>query len=412
MISHSFSPSTINTFGSYQELAGEIATTLTQNDWESPYASVLLAVDTQGATASQTLAKKYSKAKIVVVIGIGGSSLGIRAIAEALNLTRGPELHLLETIDDHNFSTVCTRVAFLVRQPSDLLVVIISKSGSTTETVVNASLFDKFVEKHVRLHTKDCSVVITDAGSKLETIAKDLGIPSLQIPRQVGGRFSVFSAVGVFTLAVAGIQTEKLLSGAKKAINLFTTEREKSYAFQQACLLFSAYNQGIYHNDLFLFSSRLESLGKWYRQLVAESLGKDGKGIFPTVSIGTQDLHSMVQYYLGGQRSLVTHFVLPNENQNLLVEEGIWDKLVPAIVGKTSTTVVKAIRDGVLAAYTKKGISYCVTEVDTVNEEFLGEWMQTEMLVIMLVGKLLQINTFDQPNVEDYKQETRMLLGK
>ena len=180
--------------------------------------------------------------------------------------------------------------------------------------------------------------------------------------------------------------------------------------------------QGYVINDNFFFHPELESVGKWYRQLMGESIGKehslDGNvvhtGITPTVSLGSTDLHSVGQLYLGGPKDKLTTFVAaPNTLVRVTVpEHRIFPDLVPMIDGKTAENVMDAILEGVKVAYQKAELPYMQVTLDAINEESLGAFLQFKMLEMMYLGVLLNVNSFDQPNVEAYKVETKRILEK
>ncbi len=171
---------------------------------------------------------------------------------------------------------------------------------------------------------------------------------------------------------------------------------------------------------MFLFAPCLESLGKWYRQLLAESIGKefdrDGKvvhcGIMPTVSIGSTDLHSMGQLYLAGPNDKMTTFVsVQNHTRSVSIpKKGVFNGLVEGIYGKTSTEIMNAILKGIKRTYQKKKIPFCEIVLDDISPKSLGEFMQFKMMEVMFLGELFNVNVFDQPNVESYKIETKRIL--
>ena len=243
--------------------------------------------------------------------------------------------------------------------------------------------------------------------------ATEKNIDVLFMPDQVGGRYSVFSAVGLFPLALASFNIEKLRSGAANMRDICgkRSSAEDNPAMISASILYLLSLQGKNINDNFIFLPQLESLGKWYRQLMGESIGKMGKGITPTVSMGSVDLHSVAQLYLDGPNDKITTFITGTQAlEDAQVPGELSYNIVPAIRGKKIFDIMQAIVGGTLIAYKNQGRAYMQIGFEKLDEEALGEFMQFKMLEMMYLGKLFQVNAFDQPAVEIYKKETKKLL--
>ncbi|MCR4263580.1 MAG: hypothetical protein NUV98_02570, partial [Candidatus Roizmanbacteria bacterium] len=261
-------------------------------------------------------------------------------------------------------------------------------------------------------------IITTDEGSKLHQITQSKLLPLLTIPKNVGGRFSVFSNVGLFPLSVMGVDAKKLLAGAFDAREKsISDEIPRNPAALSAIILYLHAQKGRVINDNFFFNAEMESVGKWYRQLMGESVGKGTKGILPTVSVGSTDLHSMVQMYLGGPKNMYTTFYWSTENsyrkkpEPSVPESPVFTGLVSDIHRKKASDVLGIILKGTQQAYKKNGLPYTEIVLDDISEFSLGKLMQFKMMEIMYLGYLFGINTFDQPNVEDYKEETRRILS-
>lgn len=385
--------------------------------------AVLIAV--RGMVAKKvTTSLKYS-----IVVGIGGSNLGTKAIYDALDGYRDlmrpegeeyPKLLFAETTDSEWLLGVEHLIENL-SNPDEVLVTVVSKSGGTTETIANfeviaAALTKKFGDVHDRF------TAITDEGSKLWDSASAKGIDCLAIPTKVGGRYSVLSSVGLFPLATVGIDIAKLREGAQDMLGQCLDESADNVAARSAQALVAGATKGYIINDNFFFHPELESLGKWYRQLMGESVGKEQSlsgetvhaGITPTVSLGSTDLHSVGQLYLGGPKDKLTTFVTaPNKLVRVAIPETrIFPDLVPMINQKSAADIMSAILEGVKIAYQKAELPYMEVILDTIDEHSLGAFMQFKMLEMMYLGKLLNVNSFDQPNVEAYKIETKRILEK
>jgi len=406
------------------EYRERLQTIVQKKDWSAKEASLLLPRDKKTQTEVAKLVSHFNikRLKKVVVIGIGGSNLGAQAVYEAMKPhTTKPlaDLLFLDTVSPAKLKEVENQLRSCTSSEQFVLVAI-SKSGSTTETMVNLEVLlhglqKKFKDVHKRL------VVISDLGSKFWNAAKDKKIHTLAIPASVGGRFSVFSAVGLFPLALVGIDVYALVRGAKQSLEENLGSGPNQTALVSAALLYRhAQEKRIIHNSFF-FAPELESLGKWYRQLMGESLGKEkdasGKkvntGITPIVSIGSTDLHSMAQLYMGGPDDKFTSFVTIDKVPDVSVPPKLmFTGMVDHIERKGVHEVMEAIAQGVKAAYTKTKRPFMTFAFETSSERELGYYMQTRMLEIMYVAHLLKINAFDQPNVEGYKVETKRRLAQ
>lgn len=428
-----------------------------QGDYSAPESSLNLPSDASILKDVTMLVKKMvtKRLKYVVVVGIGGSNLGTKAIYDALNgytdplePSRFPRMIFAETVDAEYLSKLNVLLRKTVKAPVEVLVVVISKSGGTTETMANADVIMAALEKRWPRKAAERIVVITDRGSKLWQLAETRQLEHLAIPDSVGGRYSVFSSVGLFPLAAAGISITELLSGAKEMrehclnngpINQsnrvlsrepsnYTSALENNPALASAITLFLNHSRGFTINDTFLFHPELESLGKWYRQLMGESIGKEydreskivHTGITPTVSIGSTDLHSMGQLYLGGPRDKFTTFVTTAKSSTVISERhsptvpanGYFSQLIPGLQKKSLPAIMDAILQGVIIAYGKQRFPYTQVILDDLSPRSLGEFLQFKMVEMMYLGQLMNVNPFDQPNVELYKVETRRILKR
>ena len=365
------------------------------------------------------LKKKYvtKKLKYILDIGIGGSNLGTKAIYDALfgyydtiETKRFPKMIFADTNDPTFLSKLTDFIENEISDPEELLINTVSKSGRTTETIANLEIFIK--EKDF---IKDRLIITTTYNSDLWKTARKMDIHCLPIPNKVGGRFSVFSAVGLFPLACMNFDLSELLKGAMEARKeCLNKSIAKNPSAISAIILFINYKKGKLINDNFFFHPELESLGKWYRQLMGESIGKEGKGITPTVSVGSSDLHSMGQLYLGGIKDKFFTFISSKKCPvDIVIPQDPDINVVDMVEGKKASEVMNAILAGVKVAYFKKGIPFMEIQMDDISPKSLGQYMQFKMVEMMYLGKLFNVDTFNQPNVESYKEETRkILLGK
>ena len=244
----------------------------------------------------------------------------------------------------------------------------------------------------------------------------------LAIPTNVGGRFSVLSAVGLFPLGMVHMPIYDLLAGAASMISLATNALEYNVVAQSAATLYAQYSKGIVIQDMFVFSHQLRSIGAWYRQLMGESIGKQNdrqgkiveRGITPTVSIGSVDLHSVGQLYLGGPRDKCSMFVTVEKTEHEIFVPHLaeFEQSVANIQGKSVSFIMQAIIQGVKTAYQKQQRPFVGLMLPEISAWHIGELLQFKMIEIMYLGYLLDVNPFDQPNVELYKTETRKLLAQ
>lgn len=359
----------------------------------------------------------------VFVIGIGGSNLGAWAVYDAIRgplanhrASNHPKLYFLDTISPKLLAAAIEIVKAEQLKPEQILINVVTKSGTTTETIANFEIF-RAALTHTMGDINDRIIITTDEGSKLWQIAATQNLSRLAIPKLVGGRYSIFSASGLLPLALAGINIEQLVAGAVAMRDRCLAA--KSPAQQSAERIFASHRAGAVIHDTFFFNPELEMVGKWYRQLMAESLGKEkdvaGRvvhaGITPTVSIGSTDLHSMAQLYFGGPRQRFTTFVyapqaelaqVPNESQAA--------ELVGGIAGRDAAEIMTAIYRGTVATYRNRHLPYTEIKLAAINEYAIGQFLQLKMIEIMLLAQLLDVNAFGQPNVEEYKAETRRIL--
>ena len=401
-----------------------------EEGYEDIRASLNLPVDTSTIENVLALVKEKNKLqpRFIIVVGIGGSNLGCLAVCDAIlgkkfNLQNNEKKILFaDTVDSDLISDIIRIIEPVLQKNEHILLNLISKSGSTTETIANFEILLQILEKYDD-DPKESVVVTTDYDSKLWHLAKEKQYALLEIPKKVGGRYSVFSTVGLFPLGMMGIHIEQLLEGAKemRARCLDSNLYSNPAAIGAACAFLHFKDKRNIH-DLFLFSDDLESIGKWNRQLVAESLGKEhdisGRqvftGITPTFSIGSTDLHSVAQLYLGGPFDKFTTFVKIKQNKHDLSVPDFreYKSLVKGIQQKPMQDIMNAIYKGVTTAFIKGNRPFMEIILSDKSAFSIGQFMQYKMMETMFLGGFLQINPFDQPHVELYKKETRNLLNK
>lgn len=396
--------------------------------YTTEYASINLSFDeellkTVYATVKD---KKYLQPTTLVVIGIGGSNLGTIAVLEALggkfySEHQDIKVYFVDTVDSDNVDDIAQLVEHELESGENIILNVISKSGTTTETIACFEVFLEILKNHRPYNYHQFIVATTDQDSALWQLANTEEFTLLAIPKNVGGRYSVFSAVGLFPLCFLDIDIKKLLEGARSGFEIATVQTgANNHAAVSAILIAQHYNLGRLIHDTFLFSLALESLGAWYRQLSGESIGKafDKKekkvniGLLPTISIGSTDLHSVAQLYFGGPDNRFTSFISVTSNGSNIVLPNYqeFEELVGHIQGKPLAAIMDAILQGTQHAYANDKRPFVSWALPEKSAYYIGQWMQIKMIEIMYVGYLLNINPFDQPEVERYKEETREIL--
>lgn len=354
----------------------------------------------------------FKKPKHVVLIGIGGSSLGVEAVHAVLATAQSPELHVLDTLAPHELEAVLAKLA-KVKKTTDVAVCVVSKSGTTVETLANAEILIGTLEEQFGAAIWQHVVCIGNPDTPFLQLAKKRKAHTIAMPEIVGGRYSVFTPVGLVPLALLGHDIEAILAGVEDA----TTENYLDVALTDAARLFLYLKGGVRHYNFFAFDTRLVRLGKWYRQLAAESLGKEqtrsGKavklGFLPTISTAV-DLHSVGQLYFSQFPGVYTDFVTFNDDS---VDYRIpaRPKLATALAKQTHQDIAAAIYAGVIEAYQERRLPYRSAIFDEGLDYSLGLFMAMRMVEVMALAELLDVDAFNQPNVELYKQNTKQILG-
>jgi glucose-6-phosphate isomerase len=411
-----------------EQYRNELSHIISDSLYENDEASLCLPGDSRiyDEVLSVYQTKNVDKLKYVILIGIGGSNLGAKAVYEAIcgefdkySVAKHPRLLFLDTTSTRELNAIL-KLLDSVEDENEILVNIISKSGETTTTIVNAEIvIDKLV-KQFGEGIFNRIIFTTDENSKLKTLGESKGITTLFIPKMVGGRFSVLSAVGLLPLILSRVDIESLIAGAVKIReDCLSSDINKNPAMLSAIILNTLREKGYSINSNFIFNKELESLGKWYRQLLGESVGKEKDlsgntvniGITPEVSIGPTDLHSVGQLYLGGPKDKITTFIHGDVDGDVdIPKEMIFDGFVENINSKSVNVIMDAILRGVKNTYKEKELPFMEVNLERVNPYSIGEFLQFKMIEIMYLGRLMNVNTFDQPNVESYKEETKNIL--
>lgn len=363
-----------------------------------------------------------SKAKVFVVIGIGGSYLGARAVIEALQSEFAP-LHReggfpLVVYAGHTLSEDYYYELMNLLEKEDYAVAVISKSGTTTEPAVAFRMVKAHMEKkYGRSEAASRIVAITDARKgALHDIAVQEGYRMYVIPDNVGGRFSVLTPVGLLPIAMAGFDIDNLLQGARDMRKLCVQNDDFD---NNPALLYAAVRNVLYRSGrkvemLVNFEPRLRYFSEWWKQLYGESEGKDGKGILPHSLCFTTDLHSMGQYVQDGERLMfetVMSVAKPQHGAAIPWDERDLDG-INYLQSKSLTEINHNAELGTILAHCDGGVPVMRIELPEINEYILGQLIYFFEFACGVSGYVLGVNPFDQPGVEAYKKNMFRLLGK
>lgn len=355
--------------------------------------------------------------QVFILVGIGGSYLGARAAIEALKPNFGPASNSPEILyAGHNLSGSYLSELLDYIKDKDVSLNVISKSGTTTEPAVAFRFLRQFMEKKYGEEAKKRIFITTDKNKgALKELAEKDGYSQFVVPDNIGGRYSVLSAVGLLPIAVAGIDIDQLLEGAMEGYEEFSSENlSDNAAYQYASLRNILYKKGKKIEILANYEPNLHYLGEWWKQLFGESEGKDSKGIFPASALFTTDLHSLGQCIQDGERHLFeTVLDFNNESSNIVIkaEENNLDEL-NYLDGKSMDYINKQALLATVTAHTEGGVPNIVLKVDSLNPKSLGKLIYFFEKACMMSSYLLDVNPFNQPGVEVYKKNMFHLLGK
>ncbi|EHT8059458.1 glucose-6-phosphate isomerase [Staphylococcus pseudintermedius] len=359
-----------------------------------------------------------SHSDVLVVIGIGGSYLGARSAIEMLTPAFKKDSEYPEIIFAGNHlssSYLQSLIDYLADK--DYSVNVISKSGTTTEPAVAFRIFKKLLEEKYGKEEAVKRIFATTDQVKgaLKQLATNEGYETFVVPDDVGGRFSVLTAVGLLPIAVAGIDIDAMMGGAAKAREeLSSDDLSSNIAYQYASIRNILYNKGYTTEMLINYEPSLQYFNEWWKQLFGESEGKDLKGIYPSSANFTTDLHSLGQYVQEGRRFLIeTVLKVENPEHDITIEEDADDlDGLNYLAGKTVDEVNTKAFEGTLLAHTDGGVPNMVVKLPRLDAETYGYVVYFFELAVAMSGYQLGVNPFNQPGVEAYKQNMFALLGK
>ena len=365
------------------------------------------------AEIADVAAEIRDRADVLVCIGIGGSYLGAQAVIEALtpyfDSGEGPEI----VFAGHHLSPGYHEELLGYLEGKSVYANVISKSGGTLEPSLAFRLVRTFIEDHFDDAEQRIVVTTGPEGGLLNPLRDEKGYRKFVIPDGVGGRFSVLTPVGLLPIAAAGLDIEALLSGAGDA----TRELENpdgNAALDYAADRYLLHEAGYKTEVLAVFEPKLHGVGSWWQQLFGESEGKESKGLFPVVVQYTTDVHSLGQYVQQGQRSLVESFLWvedAGEGRTVKEAEGNPDQL-NYLAGKTYAEINRSAYEATAEAHAEGGVPNWTITVPRLDARSVGELIAFYEHAVAVSGYLLEVNPFDQPGVENYKQKMFSRLGR
>ena len=370
------------------------------------------------ARIKQAAEKIRSDSDVLLVAGIGGSYLGARAVVEAVKgqfhneTEKGPKIYFC----GNTISPSALNDIIKLTKGKRFSINVISKSGTTTETALAFRVLRKLLEDSVGAEEANKRIYATTDRAKgtLKQLADAQGWPTFVVPDDVGGRYSVLSAVGLLPIAAAGISIDDLMKGAADSMERFSVLGKDNDAYKYAAIRNILYRKGKSVELMACYEPNFTMMNEWYKQLFGESEGKDQKGLMPTSVIFSTDLHSMGQFVQDGSRVMFETVVdVKKPTRDLYIEplEGNFDGL-NFLAGQNMSVVNRKAMEGTILAHNDGGVPIGVIQVDSLDEASLGELIYFYERACAISGYLLGVNPFDQPGVESYKKNMFALLGK
>lgn len=380
----------------------------------------------------QTAARLRRDADVLLCLGIGGSYLGAKAVITALTpylddckpgpsssedadgQSRHPDQPPEVRFGGHHTSGAYLRELLADLEDKSVFVNVISKSGTTLETALSFRVVRKWMETQFENPTDRIIITTDQEEGALNALHEAQGFyKKYVIPRDVGGRFSVQTPVGLLPIAAAGIDVRSFFFGAASACETLANTTDHP-ALRYAALRYLLLQNGYDVEALAVFEPKLRDVSRWWQQLFGESEGKDGTGLFPTVAQYTTDLHSIGQYMQQGQRTLIETFLLPKKDPgDLTIPETDSDvDGLNYVAGKSMADVTEAAYEGTAQAHANGGVPNMTIWFDEIAPEPIGELLYFFEHAVAVSGYLLNVNPFNQPGVEDYKNEMYERLGR
>ncbi len=347
------------------------------------------------------LAKKISKFKKVLVLGVGGSSLGGKTLA---SLKDQNKVEFLESIDPSTIKISLDKIDF-----KNTFFLVISKSGETIETICQTLvILDELKKAKIKNFSDQFLFVTQSEENSIAKIAKKIGAEIAHHPEKIGGRYSCFSIVGILPSLLCGINVKKIRSGAEKIVTEFLNN---DTIINSCAIQLYLYEKGFTNSVIMPYIDNLKNFTDWYRQLWAESLGKSGFGSTPINSMGTVDQHSQLQLYLEGPKDkFFTFLTQKNHSDDFMVKD--LPSCPTLFGGKKLSDIVKIEQETTIEVLNKKKLPIRIFDIEKLNEEVLGGLMMQMFLETILISYVKKIDPFNQPAVELRKDLAKKILSK
>lgn len=349
----------------------------------------------------EILAKKISKFKKVLVLGVGGSSLGGKTLA---SLKDQNKVEFLESIDPSTIKISLDKIDF-----KNTFFLVISKSGETIETICQTLvILDELKKAKIKNFSDQFLFVTQSETNSIAKIAKKIGAEIAHHPEKIGGRYSCFSIVGMLPSLLCGINVKKIRSGAEKIVTEFLNN---DTIINSCAIQLYLYEKGFTNSVIMPYIDNLKNFTDWYRQLWAESLGKSGFGSTPINSMGTVDQHSQLQLYLEGPKDkFFTFLTQKNHSDDFMVKD--LPSCPTLFGGKKLSDIVKIEQETTIEVLNKKKLPIRIFDIEKLNEEVLGGLMMQMFLETILISYVKKIDPFNQPAVELRKDLAKKILSK
>jgi glucose-6-phosphate isomerase len=361
------------------------------------------------STLARNLRRRFSN---IIIAGTGGSGLSGRTLTALAPYQQSPALHFLENIDPDMMDPLLAKLEL-----KNTCFLIISKSGSTAETLSQFfTLLEYAGSRLTKAALKEHFIIITMPGDNpLRNAAQQHGLHILDHDPNIGGRFCIFTNVGLLPAALAGLDIRQLRQGALSVVAHLDNAKHPAECHPAfgAALQYAFIEQGVPITVMLPYAERLATFSSWYRQSWAESLGKNGKGSTPIRAVGTTDQHSQLQLYLDGPKDKLFHMILlDRKGTGRPIHAPAADQELGYLQGKTLGDLMAAEQKATLESLVRHQCPVRLFRLETLNESTLGALLMHFMLEIILIAQLLEVNPFDQPAVEEGKQLAREYLLK
>lgn len=350
----------------------------------------------------ENLSKKISSYKKIIILGVGGSSLAGKTLSA---LSKSNNLEFLESIDPSTVKNFTSQIDL-----KNSFFLVISKSGQTIETICQTLvIIEKFKQDKIKNFNQQFLFITESKDNPIAKIAKELDIKIANHPKDIGGRFSCFAITGLLPAILAGLDAKKIKNGAKKIVQEFLNNDEK--IINSCKIQLDLYEKGVKNNVIMPYIDSFKNFTDWYRQLWAESLGKNGFGSVPINSMGTIDQHSQLQLYLEGPKDKFFTFIISEKFiDDFLVKD--LENCPTLFGGKNLSQIVKIEQETTIEVLNLKKLPIRIFDIKNLDEEAMGGLMMQMFLETILMAYTQNINPFDQPAVELRKDLAKKILKK